>query len=246
MMPSGRLDVHNTMVWCQETLPDWLPAGLAVGLCTPPLFFQTSVWFIRWLFEPPCPSERITSPKTLVVGWREAKPCTQAILARRTGDTRGLRPDQKRPAFQPLHAETGECSLRGKETAIQTVIVVVDGERQEARALKWARDGHEGLDVHVVSTPSAFRSLLQAVGVPRGLFYSPPPGLECRHIPTCRLTHQSEEQDTGILRSSPMSVLWASPSMRTIPQRFQGCAIACTIPPQLQESASSIRRSTAR
>jgi len=232
------LATQSTIVWCQEALPDWLPAKFATSVCAPALFFPASTSLIRWLFEPPHPSEGVMTQKTLVVGWREAKPCAQAIFALRTGDTHGLRPDQKRWASRPLLGANSECLCREKEKAILTIIVVVDGPRQEARARKWATGSIDSVDVHVASTPRALLSLLQAKGGALGLSYSLPPGLECQHLPKDGPTTELEEQDTSKQSCSPTSPVLA--------QRWQGGAIMCTTPPPLPGAAPSIPMSMPR
>jgi len=206
---------ESSIVWCQETMPPWVPLSFALGLCTPSLYFPTSTFFIRWLFEP----QKITSRRSLVVGWREAKPCARAISAARTGDTQSLRPDEKRPAPQPLQTELGDCLCAEVDKGIQTLILVVDGPRQESRALNWASTVHPGLDVHVASTPGALVSLLRASGAPLGSACGPPPGLKRKHGPD---DERAPAQEAAIPRSD--QVMHATPVssrfMSTVPSRL--------------------------
>merc|ERR1719158_122167 len=83
------------LLWCRTTTAD-THEGLGSVLeqnfrHKRMLHFVTPVKFTRWLFEQP--RGRVHPWSVLVAGWREAKPCMNAIYAARTGDTSQLRPD---------------------------------------------------------------------------------------------------------------------------------------------------------
>jgi len=102
------------------------------------LHFKNEVELTRWLFKRP---RGLTWAKLLVTGFREAKPCMDAIMALRSGDVSKLRKDPKRVELS--EAEPGvEISAAFAEMAI----VVASGE-QRRRAWQWLSKGELDPDV---------------------------------------------------------------------------------------------------
>lgn len=86
--------------------------------------------FARWMFKQ-VRGPHIVPWVTLVVGWREAKPCVDAIEAAATGRDCGLRQD----ASRTLRAATGDTAGSARvKVAVSTVIIAVHNARQKAKA----------------------------------------------------------------------------------------------------------------
>jgi len=97
------------------------------------LHFKNEIEFTRWLFKQPRVSTM--SDIVLVAGFREAKPCMDAIIAMRSGDTSKLRTDPKRPQLSQA-APGAEISA-----AVAEMVVAVQTSHQKKRAAKWADAG---------------------------------------------------------------------------------------------------------
>lgn len=111
------------------------------------VYLETTSRFTRWLFEQP--RGDVKPWALLVCGWREAKPCAMAIGAARTGDVSVLRPDARRPELPPI---TGSPQSGMVGVAIESMIVVLGKDKEEARVVMWAGDSGKamaGLDIHV-------------------------------------------------------------------------------------------------
>eukprot|EP00413_Alexandrium_margalefii_P021549 CAMPEP_0204564804 /NCGR_PEP_ID=MMETSP0661-20131031/35108_1 /ASSEMBLY_ACC=CAM_ASM_000606 /TAXON_ID=109239 /ORGANISM="Alexandrium margalefi, Strain AMGDE01CS-322" /LENGTH=247 /DNA_ID=CAMNT_0051572493 /DNA_START=134 /DNA_END=874 /DNA_ORIENTATION=+ len=114
-------------------MPAWLPEDLS-STTAPHQVFEAHTYFTRWLFQPLATFGVLRG--TVIVGWREAKPCLQSILAVHTGSTDGLRPDMHRPALK-------QAKDYGWAQATWRMIVLLE-PRQRERALNWAAKSAEG------------------------------------------------------------------------------------------------------
>jgi len=126
--------------------------------------FTSPVNFTRWLFEQGVSTAEPWA--VLVVGWREAKPCTLAIRAAVTGNTSGLRYDAKCP---PLKFPAGPLPEGARlTTAVKAIIVIPDSETQADRAEEWAhteaRNCRAGL--HVAYNLSSLIDLMDQLLLP--------------------------------------------------------------------------------
>jgi len=97
------------------------------------LHFENATQFTRWLFNQPRGSN-VLAP-LLVAGFREAKPCMDAIIAMRTGDISKLRIDKKRPQLSEAFPGV-EISA-----AFADMAVMVQTTDQYLRTFKWVRKG---------------------------------------------------------------------------------------------------------
>eukprot|EP00933_Yihiella_yeosuensis_P040832 TRINITY_DN35239_c0_g1_i2.p1 TRINITY_DN35239_c0_g1~~TRINITY_DN35239_c0_g1_i2.p1 ORF type:complete len:251 (+),score=51.64 TRINITY_DN35239_c0_g1_i2:266-1018(+) len=122
------------------------------------LYFQTPVKLTRWLFEQR--RGHVTPWSVLVVGWREAKPCASAIAAAKSGCTERLRPDARRPQLRHLTGTHQAAPV--VNTAVSTMVVILEKVSQETRAKQWALgDGKDcGIKIHVVHSAQQLFSLV--------------------------------------------------------------------------------------
>uniref|UniRef100_A0A7S4PXC2 Uncharacterized protein n=1 Tax=Alexandrium monilatum TaxID=311494 RepID=A0A7S4PXC2_9DINO len=127
--------------------------GLAVfegkNFSTKTQHFRSCAEFTRWLFR----QERgaVNPWATIVIGWEEAKPCMQAIIAVTTGAIDSLRVDAKRPPLPP------PVGLMHPEQKIQSVVahvtVLVGSCVEECRARKFARRWASSMSISVRRSP---------------------------------------------------------------------------------------------
>jgi len=145
--PKGRR--LSTLVLCLANSSEYmapLESMAEVFQMNPLIHLQTSVKFTRWLFQQPRGS--ITPQTTLIVGWREAKPCVSAIMAASTGCTEGLRPDDRRPQLNPV-CESPKSGGR-VQVAVQTLIILLETSKQRGRTLAWAKSFKDDLSLDVL------------------------------------------------------------------------------------------------
>ncbi|CAK0891314.1 unnamed protein product, partial [Prorocentrum cordatum] len=138
------------IIWCAESTGEWASelrkhaAGIGLqgelmargGLSSSILSVPK---FTRWMFNQMRGPE-VVPWVTLVVGWREAKPCVDAVEAAATGRDSRLRQDSSRM----LRAATGDTAGAARvQVAVSTVIIAAHDARQKARAdrLVAARSG---------------------------------------------------------------------------------------------------------
>lgn len=152
---------HGKVMWCIEKPPTWLNKGMLPSV-SGDKSFGDSVSFTRWLFSQPRGLGVFGG--ALLVGWREAKPCAQAIYAARTGDTRGLREDGKRPALLDPQAGTKVVD-RAVAVAVKKMIILVEPYRI-ADAIKWARHNSGCFEGLVVSSQSELEAAMP-IDVPK-------------------------------------------------------------------------------
>mmetsp|Transcript_53788 Transcript_53788/g.166657 ORF Transcript_53788/g.166657 Transcript_53788/m.166657 type:complete len:267 (-) Transcript_53788:302-1102(-) len=170
----ARAGSERSAVWCLERPPPWLSKGVLASTGAPSHYFESPACFTRWLFRQPCGRDR---PRhTLVLGWREAKPCMQAIDALRTGSVQGLRPDNRRNGLARTRVARGSAGV-----PVKRVVVVVELE-QEQRAASWVEACSSSLELHVASNAEEFAEAMYpteatAKGVP------PPSGAPL--VPPC-------------------------------------------------------------
>jgi hypothetical protein len=133
--------------------------------------------FARWMFK------QVRGPDivpwvTLVVGWREAKPCVDAIEAAATGRDCGLRQD----ASRTLRAATGDTAGFARvKVAVSTVIIAVHNARQKAKADRFiaTRSGADAmqkpdLEITVASGADELLALAAAAVSPAKAAEHPP------------------------------------------------------------------------
>jgi hypothetical protein len=112
--------------------------------------FSNTASFIHWLFSQS--RGDITPWATLVVGWREAKPCAMAISAAISGDANKLRPDARRPELEPV--PEGTTTVR---VAVDTVFIIARQDKgqtgpEQLEMPKWAlADDMGSLDISLVT-----------------------------------------------------------------------------------------------
>lgn len=151
------------VLWCEAkpTRQQEVMEALAAhyGAARPQLvYLETTSRFTRWLFEQP--RGEVTPWALLVCGWREAKPCATAIAAARTGDVSQLRPDARRPQLPPV---TGSPEDGAVGVALQSMLVVLEKAKEEARVVMWAEDSGRataGLDIHVAGDACPVREVM--------------------------------------------------------------------------------------
>lgn len=165
------------IVWCEwnsEGIPAVQASVATLGVKSPQQisYFLTPVKFTRWLFEQP--RGAVTPWATLVVGWREAKPCVSAIEAAVGGDTSKLRQDLKRPLLQDPHVESIGNLVKAMGVAVGAMIIKPEKAQQHSRALKWAwqqmksQDLPPGFRIDVANDDAHLAYLLDSVHSSRG------------------------------------------------------------------------------
>mmetsp|Transcript_112698 Transcript_112698/g.291185 ORF Transcript_112698/g.291185 Transcript_112698/m.291185 type:complete len:327 (-) Transcript_112698:89-1069(-) len=127
--------------------------------------FETADKLIRWLFSQPR-GKHVVPWATLVVGWREAKPCAMALGAARSGDVSHLRPDARRPLLQPLAGEVAdEVNLAVRQVIINLSAMPKHTKtKHRARARAWfEKEGQHLLgkiDCKIVIAEDGLRALI--------------------------------------------------------------------------------------
>jgi hypothetical protein len=118
----------SKVLWCE-----WLDEEFYKSWTMEPNshYFQTPALFTRWLFEQPR-GANVDPWATLVVGWREAKPCMWACEAASSGNTEHLRPDGQRAHLPGNHGVPAGI-------AVHTIVVKLEKPQQENKAVKWAK-----------------------------------------------------------------------------------------------------------
>jgi len=132
------------LLWCQQQDESCLASvkdELTKNGFENYLRFQSPVTFARWLFSQKRGAVRPWS--VLLVHWRDAKPCSSAVAAARSGCLKHLGhlpADAQRPNLPALtvskeHVQAS--SLQPVNTAVSAMIIIVSQGKQEGRARLW-------------------------------------------------------------------------------------------------------------
>jgi len=126
-----------------ERCPKWLSLEKLKESSRASGYFKSPAAFTRWLLNESCNEAELQAP--LLVGWREAKPCLQAIQAFLSGDTSGLRPDGGR-AELPQRDDGALVRV-----PVDDVVILV-GSYQKHCVMEWIKENGNayGVDLHVV------------------------------------------------------------------------------------------------
>jgi len=131
-------------LWCQQQDEDclaWVKHELAKNSLEKYLTFQSPVTFTRWLFSQKRGAVQPWS--VLLVHWRDAKPCSSAVAAARSGCLKHLahlpadaqRPNLPAPTVSKEHVKAS--ALQPANSAVSAMIILVSRGKQEGRAQLW-------------------------------------------------------------------------------------------------------------
>mmetsp|Transcript_41640 Transcript_41640/g.107751 ORF Transcript_41640/g.107751 Transcript_41640/m.107751 type:complete len:490 (+) Transcript_41640:62-1531(+) len=99
--------------------------------------FPSPMTFTRWLFGQP--RGDVPASYTLVVGWREAKPCFSAIQAAITGNTEDLRRDARRGPLPPPTVRDPSMSVpENFNTVVGSLVVLLKGANV-GKVIEWTK-----------------------------------------------------------------------------------------------------------